>query len=194
MYLGVPIQHWDIGYWILLQLYLVNFNLFSVWYFRVRFIVPTFGDFNLTYSGACNCECEQGTVSTPKIEAGIICLYKLTLLPGRACSEIDCTNASKPELHLVSSPGPTLSWRKTVLWTKSNFLYIRSNVQNVLHQTHSKKGTDTWIEFTIAAVREVLRNNQQSCNLIGPYHFWGISPRNLTLFTRPFLTRRCKQD
>ena len=38
-----------------------------------------------------------------------------------------------------------------------------------------------------------------SCNLIGPYHFWRdvqdchfwvISPRNLTSFTRPFLTGR----
>ena len=39
-------------------------------------------------------------------------------------------------------------------------------------------------------VREVLCNKYQSCNLIGHYHFWGISPRNLTLFTRPFLARR----
>ena len=30
-------------------------------------------------------------------------------------------------------------------------------------------------------------HNYQTCNLIDPYHFWGISPRNLTLFTRPFL-------
>ena len=34
---------------------------------------------------------------------------------------------------------------------------------------------------------KVLCNNYWSCNLIGPYHFWVISPRNLTLFTRPFL-------
>ena len=36
----------------------------------------------------------------------------------------------------------------------------------------------------------MLRNNYRSCNLIGHYHFWGISPRNSTLFTRPFLTGR----
>ena len=42
-------------------------------------------------------------------------------------------------------------------------------------------------------VREVLHNNYQSHNLIGPYHFWAISPRNSTSFTRSFLTRRCKQ-
>ena len=42
--------------------------------------------------------------------------------------------------------------------------------------------------FTV--VREVLRNNYRSHNLIGPYHFWRISPRNSTLFTRPFFTGR----
>ena len=31
------------------------------------------------------------------------------------------------------------------------------------------------------------------CNLIGRYHFLGISSRNLTLFTRPFLSERCVQ-
>ena len=39
-------------------------------------------------------------------------------------------------------------------------------------------------------VREVLRNNYRSRNLIGHYHFWGISPRNSTSFTRPFLAGR----
>ena len=38
--------------------------------------------------------------------------------------------------------------------------------------------------------REVLRNNYRSRNLIGHYHFWGISPRNSTSFTRPFLAGR----
>ena len=39
-------------------------------------------------------------------------------------------------------------------------------------------------------VRGVLRNNYQSRNLIGPYHFWGISPRNSTSFTGSLLARR----
>ena len=39
-------------------------------------------------------------------------------------------------------------------------------------------------------MREVQRNNYQSHNLIGPYHFWGKSPRNLTWFTRVFLAGR----
>ena len=43
--------------------------------------------------------------------------------------------------------------------------------------------------FTVA--RKVLRNNYRSRNLIGHYPFWVISPRNSTLFTRPFLTGRC---
>ena len=54
-----------------------------------------------------------------------------------------------------------------------------------------KKGTDTQVEIKdFIVVREVLRNNYQSRNLIGPYHFWGISLRNLTCFTRPFLAGR----
>ena len=36
----------------------------------------------------------------------------------------------------------------------------------------------------------MLCNNYRSRNLIGHYPFWVISPRNLTLFTRPFLARR----
>ena len=48
-----------------------------------------------------------------------------------------------------------------------------------------KKGTDIQVDFTV--VREVLHNNYRSRNLIGPYHVWGISPMNLTLFARPFL-------
>ena len=45
-----------------------------------------------------------------------------------------------------------------------------------------KKGTETQVEIKFSTVlREVLCNNYQSHNLIGPYHFWGISPRNLTV-------------
>ena len=44
----------------------------------------------------------------------------------------------------------------------------------------------------ITAVREVLLLIVTgSCSLVGPYDFWGISPRNSTLFTRPFLAERC---
>ena len=42
--------------------------------------------------------------------------------------------------------------------------------------------------FTVG--RAVLRNNYWSCILIGPYRFWVISPWNLTLFTRQFLSGR----
>ena len=44
------------------------------------------------------------------------------------------------------------------------------------------------MDFTV--VRNVLHNNYQSRNLIGHYPFWVISPRNSTLFTRPFLAGR----
>ena len=50
-----------------------------------------------------------------------------------------------------------------------------------------KKGMDTRVYFT--AVREVLCINYQSRNPNGHYHL--ISPRNLTLFIRPFLTGSC---
>ena len=45
------------------------------------------------------------------------------------------------------------------------------SASNVLRQTHSKVGVDTQVEIFIV-VREVLCNNYQSRNLIGPYHFW----------------------
>ena len=41
------------------------------------------------------------------------------------------------------------------------------------------------------AVGVVLRKNYLSCNLIGLYRFWVISPRNSTSFTRLFLAGRC---
>ena len=43
--------------------------------------------------------------------------------------------------------------------------------------------------FTV--VSKVLRNNDWFCLVIGLYRFWVISPRNSTLFTRPFLAGRC---
>ena len=54
-----------------------------------------------------------------------------------------------------------------------------------------KKSTDTQMQknFTV----EVLRKNDSSYNLIGPYHFWVISPRNLTQFTGLLLAGRRTQ-
>ena len=53
-----------------------------------------------------------------------------------------------------------------------------------------KKGTDTRVEIkNFVVVREVLHNNYRSQNLIGPYHFWCISPRNSTSFARLLLPR-----
>ena len=54
-----------------------------------------------------------------------------------------------------------------------------------------KKSKDTRMEINkFNVVRELLHNNQRSHNLIGLPPFWGINPRNLTSFTRPFLARR----
>ena len=44
-----------------------------------------------------------------------------------------------------------------------------------------------WRSTNFTVVSKVLHSNYRSLNFIGPYHFWGISPRNLTSFTRPFL-------
>ena len=69
-----------------------------------------------------------------------------------------------------------------------------SNDQNILRPAHSKKVRMLeWRLTNFTVVRKVLRNNYQSHNLIGHYSFWVISPRNSTLFTRPFLTERCAQ-
>jgi len=42
------------------------------------------------------------------------------------------------------------------------------------------------MEIHVTVVKEVLRNSYWS----RLYRFWEISPRNLTLFTRPFLAGR----
>ena len=64
----------------------------------------------------------------------------------------------------------------------------RSNVQNFNAKPAQKRyGYSSRDKKIFIVVREVLRNNYGSRNLIGPYHFWGISP---TSFTRPFLVRR----
>ena len=57
-----------------------------------------------------------------------------------------------------------------------------SNIQNILRQTC--KNRYGYLSRDNNVVREVLCSNYQSCNLIGPYHFWGICPRNLTSLTR----------
>ena len=61
-----------------------------------------------------------------------------------------------------------------------------SNIQ--LHQTHSKRYGYSSRDKKIYCCKG--SNNYRSHNLIGPYHFLGISPRNLTSFTRLFLAGR----
>ena len=102
------------------------------------------------------------------------------------------------ELALVSSQNPTLLQWEMVLWTKLNFLDYRMLLWHCNLATfktfcrhYMQKRMDTWMEMTnFTVVRVVLRNNYWSRNLIGPYCFWEISPRNSTLFTRPILTMR----
>ena len=143
---------------------------------------------------------ERGTynalvcVKTDKL-CGLKQLYKC--LPRVVLSRyhIQCTLSLTHCTSLVPRPHPLT--RRNSLVNQVEFLGLAqtfatvspSNVQNFLHQTHSKKRYSSRFKiFTI--VREVLSNNYRSHNLIAHYHYWGISPRNLTLFTRPFLAGR----
>ena len=56
-----------------------------------------------------------------------------------------------------------------------------------LLQKPTQKSTNTWREM-ITIIRKMVCNNYWSHNVVGPYQFGVISPRNLTSFTRPFLT------
>ena len=57
------------------------------------------------------------------------------------------------------------------------------------------KPAQKWYRYSSRdiVVREMPHFNYQSRGRIGPYHFWGISPRNSTLFTRLFLAGRRMQ-
>ena len=76
-----------------------------------------------------------------------------------------------------------ISWSLCTLLRQCHLALFKTLTPNPL-----KKGSDTWVKFYCC--KRSLRNNYQSCNLIGHYHFWGRSPRNLTLFTRPLLAGR----
>ena len=118
-------------------------------------------------------------------------------------SELKCdlnvrpsSNQASPEL-VSSTADPTLSQGETAWWTKSGWhifaTVLPSNIKT-FYAKPAQRGTDTQVELkNFTVVRKVLHNNYWSHNLIGPCHFWGISPRNLTLFTRPFLARRHTQ-
>ena len=58
------------------------------------------------------------------------------------------------------------------------------NIQKHFHQSRS-----TVAMKIVIVVREVQPYNYQPHSSIGPYHFWGVSPRNSTLF----LNGRCIQ-
>ena len=60
-----------------------------------------------------------------------------------------------------------------------------NNDQDILCQTHSKKGY-----LSSAKKILLLERKCRFCNLIGPCHFWATTPRNSPSFTRPFLAGR----
>ena len=101
-------------------------------------------------------------------------------------------------IHTSLVPRPHPLMRRNGLVNQVEFLGLAgvlatvylSNIQNNLRKTHSKKVQILeWRCINFNVVREVLRNNYRSRNLIGLPPFWGISPRNSTLFTRLFLAR-----
>ena len=67
-------------------------------------------------------------------------------------------------------------------WTEMEIRCVKGMYRLKLISSENNSGFKG-LKFTV--VREVLCNNYRSHNLIGPYNFWGISQRNLTLFTRP---------
>ena len=87
---------------------------------------------------------------------------------------------------IVSSPDHTLSQGETVWWTKSNFLGLHALLQQchlAMYKTfHAKPAQKRYgyssTDKNFYCCKGSLCNNYQSCNLIGPYHFWGISQRN----------------
>ena len=103
-------------------------------------------------------------------------------------------------LQILVCPSPLT---ETVWWTKSGpvnynvswiswvYTHFCDSVPCNIQATNPlKRGTVRileWRSTNFTVVSKVLHSNYRSLNLIGPYHFWGISPRNLTLFIRPFL-------
>ena len=71
--------------------------------------------------------------------------------------------------------------------------YLRSTIRDVASavQHSSLPMQERYLrrDLKIYCCKGSVHDNYQSHNLIGFYHFWGISPRNSTLFTGPGGTR-----
>ena len=105
-------------------------------------------------------------------------------------------------LPLVSSPNPILLQEKRsgkpswISWASTQFCNIHCNLATFKKNwwtTCSKKEGYSNGDDKFYCCKGSLLNNHQSCNLIGLYRFWVISPRNSTSFTRSFLTGRRTQ-
>ena len=87
---------------------------------------------------------------------------------------------------LVPRPHPLMRRNSSgdpsrISWASAYFCDVTQQRSKHFAANPLKTGTDTQMEITnFTVVREVLHNNYQSCNLIGPYHFSEISPRNST--------------
>ena len=98
--------------------------------------------------------------------------------------------------HTQTRPHPLSQGEKQlsrISWASAHF--CNSVIFNILWKPAQKKdGYSNGDEQNVTVVRKVPRNNYWFHNLIGPYHFWVISLRNLTPFTRPLFTGRHMQD
>ena len=92
-----------------------------------------------------------------------------------------CPKAPPSHEEKRSGEPSQISWASAQFCSSVKTFYAKCTQKRYGYSSRDKN-------FTV--VREVLRNNYQSCNLIGPYRFWGENPRYSTLFTRPFLTGR----
>ena len=75
-----------------------------------------------------------------------------------------------------------ISVHRQLIIVDSHFHFTQHSCQPAQKRYRSSNGDEQ--------ILRKVRNNYRSCNLIGHYPFWVISPRNSTSFTRPFLTRR----
>ena len=100
-------------------------------------------------------------------------------------------------------PRPHPLTRRNGLVNKVEFLGLvhivsPSNVQNILHHTHSKKVPDTRVEIKIfyhfKGSAYVIITKLGISLVLCPFHYLEISPRNSTLFTRPFLARGARYE
>ena len=141
------------------------------------------------------------TVSRTQDTSGLGCQCSATELwqpdnhqPLQSSGDVPTSLHVRCSLSFVPRPRPLT--RRNSLVNQVEFLGLAS-MHTVLQQynlatfkTFCGQSSQKRYGYSNGDVREVLRNNYRSCNLIGSYHYWEISPRNSTSFTRQFFCQK----